>query len=158
MKSDWPWCAPESFWATMIIEFFAILCYCHRGILCLTSLYMKSIRNFAMPDYCRRTIRRVTGKCGWCNIYNVKHLNFMPVPLPYYSEGSRVFEVMGIDLACPLFLKGGLKDWIVLFTCAIYWALHLELVMSLYIVYRSLSSGPALLHSQKGKAISNLLG
>ncbi|GFT43815.1 integrase catalytic domain-containing protein [Trichonephila clavipes] len=37
----------------------------------------------------------------------------------------------GIDLAGPLFLKDGRKVWITLFTCAVYRAIHLELVNSL---------------------------
>ncbi|XP_054708163.1 uncharacterized protein LOC129217942 [Uloborus diversus] len=46
-------------------------------------------------------------------------------------EDCAVFQVVGIDLAGPLFLKFGLKVWIVLFTCAVYRAIHLELVSSL---------------------------
>ena len=42
-----------------------------------------------------------------------------------------VFEVVGIDLAGPLYIKHGDKVWIVLFTCAVYRAIHLELVSSL---------------------------
>jgi len=38
---------------------------------------------------------------------------------------------VGVDLAGPLFLKDGSKVWIVLFTCAVYRAVHLELVKSL---------------------------
>ncbi|GFY08404.1 integrase catalytic domain-containing protein [Trichonephila clavipes] len=41
------------------------------------------------------------------------------------------FEIMGIDLAGPLFLKSGGKVWIALFTCATFHAIHLELVNSL---------------------------
>ncbi|GFY23015.1 integrase catalytic domain-containing protein [Trichonephila clavipes] len=43
------------------------------------------------------------------------------------------FKIAGIDLAGPLFLKDGRKVWIkkTLFTCAVYRAVHLELVNSL---------------------------
>ncbi|GBM92583.1 hypothetical protein AVEN_39897-1 [Araneus ventricosus] len=41
------------------------------------------------------------------------------------------FEIAGIDLAGPLYLKNEGKVWIVLFTCAVYRAIHLELVNSL---------------------------
>ena len=44
---------------------------------------------------------------------------------------AAVFEVIGIDLAGPLHLKYGSKAWICLFTCAIYRAVHLELLSSL---------------------------
>ncbi|XP_043469421.1 uncharacterized protein LOC122503064 [Leptopilina heterotoma] len=44
---------------------------------------------------------------------------------------AKVFEIVGVDLAAPIFLKDGTKAWICLFTCAIYRALHLELVTTL---------------------------
>ncbi|GBN96562.1 hypothetical protein AVEN_117322-1 [Araneus ventricosus] len=48
---------------------------------------------------------------------------------PYLS--TEYNEITGEDLAGPLFLCGGGKVWIVLFTCAVYPAIHLELVASL---------------------------
>ncbi|XP_042911743.1 uncharacterized protein [Parasteatoda tepidariorum] len=42
------------------------------------------------------------------------------------SPGER-----GVDLCGPLLLKGDRKCWVVLFTCAIYRAVHLEVVSSL---------------------------
>ncbi|GFY02639.1 integrase catalytic domain-containing protein [Trichonephila clavipes] len=44
---------------------------------------------------------------------------------------AAVFEVVGVDLAGLLYVKGGQKSWIVLFTCATYRAVHLELTSSL---------------------------
>ncbi|GFY37353.1 uncharacterized protein TNIN_317101 [Trichonephila inaurata madagascariensis] len=41
------------------------------------------------------------------------------------------FQVTGVDLAGPLYLRQGFKAWIVLFTYAVYRAVHLELVTSL---------------------------
>ncbi|XP_035211824.1 uncharacterized protein LOC118185963 [Stegodyphus dumicola] len=46
------------------------------------------------------------------------------------KEGA-TFEVVGVDLAGPLYLRERSKAWIVLYTCAIYRAIHLELVTSL---------------------------
>ncbi|XP_071042012.1 uncharacterized protein [Parasteatoda tepidariorum] len=55
-----------------------------------------------------------------------------PTPLPEDRiRDSLVFEVSGVDLAGPLHLKDGKKAWILLFTCAVYRALHLELIQSL---------------------------
>ncbi|GBM08086.1 hypothetical protein AVEN_122999-1 [Araneus ventricosus] len=56
----------------------------------------------------------------------------IPAPLPV-DRINRVaaFEVTGADLAGPIYLKGGEKAWIVIFTCAVYRAIHLELVTSL---------------------------
>ncbi|GFX77368.1 integrase catalytic domain-containing protein [Trichonephila clavipes] len=54
-----------------------------------------------------------------------------PVALPSDRvKDAAVFEVVGVDLAGPLYVKRGDKVWIV-YTCAIYRALHLELVSSL---------------------------
>ncbi|GFY35872.1 integrase catalytic domain-containing protein [Trichonephila clavipes] len=55
-----------------------------------------------------------------------------PDPLPLDRVADCVaFEIVGIDLAGPLFLKSGEKVWIALFTCANFHAIHLELVNSL---------------------------
>ncbi|GFV37965.1 integrase catalytic domain-containing protein [Trichonephila clavipes] len=55
-----------------------------------------------------------------------------PSPLPPDRvTDCAIFEVVGMDLAGPLFLKTGEKVWITLFTCAVYRALHLELVSAL---------------------------
>ncbi|GFW52617.1 integrase catalytic domain-containing protein [Trichonephila clavipes] len=56
----------------------------------------------------------------------------MPLP-PDRVTDCAPFEIVGIDLAGPLFLKDGRKVWIkkTLFTCAVYRAIHLELVNSL---------------------------
>ncbi|UYV76034.1 hypothetical protein LAZ67_13002233 [Cordylochernes scorpioides] len=44
---------------------------------------------------------------------------------------GRPFEVTGVHLMGPLYLKNGQKIWITLFTCAVYRAVHLELVEGL---------------------------
>ncbi|GBO33339.1 hypothetical protein AVEN_95705-1 [Araneus ventricosus] len=55
-----------------------------------------------------------------------------PTPLPPDRvTDCAPFEIVGIDLAGPLFLKNEGKVWIVIFTCAVYRAIHLELVNSL---------------------------
>ncbi|GFW05582.1 integrase catalytic domain-containing protein [Trichonephila clavipes] len=41
-----------------------------------------------------------------------------------------VFEIIGLDLAGPLILKNGEKNWILILTCAVYRAIHLELLTS----------------------------
>ncbi|GFW21449.1 putative RNA-directed DNA polymerase from transposon X-element [Trichonephila clavipes] len=57
---------------------------------------------------------------------------WIPVSLPGDRvNDAAVFEVVGVDLAGPLYVKGGQKSWIVLFTCATYRAVHLELTSSL---------------------------
>ncbi|GFX36854.1 integrase catalytic domain-containing protein [Trichonephila clavipes] len=62
----------------------------------------------------------------------VKSLSSEPTPLPPDRvTDCAPFEIVGIDFAGPLFLKDGRKVWITLFTCAVYRAIHLELVNSL---------------------------
>ncbi|GBM52316.1 hypothetical protein AVEN_126396-1 [Araneus ventricosus] len=42
-----------------------------------------------------------------------------------------VFQITGVDAAGPLFLRDNQKAWVLLFTCAVYRAVHLELITSL---------------------------
>lgn len=46
-------------------------------------------------------------------------------------EDAEVFQVSGVDFAGPIYLRGGQKAWICLFTCAVYRSVYLELVSSL---------------------------
>ncbi|XP_073960749.1 uncharacterized protein [Choristoneura fumiferana] len=46
-------------------------------------------------------------------------------------EANTAFQFSGVDLAGPLVLRSGTKAWIVLFTCATYRAVHLEVVETL---------------------------
>ena len=53
-----------------------------------------------------------------------------PLPRDRVRE-ALVFEVMGTDLCGPLFLKDERKCWVALFTCAVFHAIHIELITSL---------------------------
>ncbi|XP_043472735.1 uncharacterized protein LOC122505290 [Leptopilina heterotoma] len=80
----------------------------------------------------RKTVRSVIKKCVVCNRYNSKPLSVNPPPLPVHRvKDAAVFEVIGVDFAGPVYLRGQTKAWICLYTCAIYRAVHLELVTSL---------------------------
>ena len=80
----------------------------------------------------RRVIRSVISHCVRCKRYSIKRLEVEPSALPVNRvRDAAIFEVVGVDFAGPLFLKGGEKAWICLFTCAVYRAIHLELVSSL---------------------------
>ncbi|GBN85884.1 hypothetical protein AVEN_203981-1 [Araneus ventricosus] len=53
-------------------------------------------------------------------------------PLPENRvRDAAVFQITGVDAAGPLFLTGNQKAWLLLFTCAVYRAVHLELITSL---------------------------
>jgi hypothetical protein len=80
----------------------------------------------------RRTVRKELSRCARFKIHEQKGIQVVPGTLPEDRVGeASVFEVTGVDLAGPLFLKEGRKCWIIMFTCAVYRAIHLELVTSL---------------------------
>lgn len=80
----------------------------------------------------RRAVRKVIKGCGRCKRFAAKAVQTPPVPLPLDRiKTVATFQVTGVDLAGPLYLKDGSKSWICLFTCAVYRAVHLELVTSL---------------------------
>ncbi|GFX10150.1 integrase_H2C2 domain-containing protein [Trichonephila clavipes] len=71
-------------------------------------------------------------KCVPCRRYSSNSPMSEPVSLPADRvKDANAFDITGIDLAGPLFTRDGGKVWIVLYTCAIYRAIHLEIVSSL---------------------------
>lgn len=104
---------------------------CHAGIQILLSIIRQ--RFWILKG--RKTVRSVIHKCVPCKRYTTKRLESIPTPLPMNRvRDAKVFEVSGCDLAGPLYVKsdkGTTKVWIVLFTCAVYRAVRLELVSSL---------------------------
>ncbi|GFV74619.1 uncharacterized protein K02A2.6 [Trichonephila clavipes] len=80
----------------------------------------------------KRTVRSVIKECLTCKRQKIKHLEVPFPPLPKdRTEVAAVFQVSGVDLAGPLLTKSKQKAWIVLFTCAVFRAVHLELITSL---------------------------
>lgn len=80
----------------------------------------------------RKTIRSVTAKCMKCKRQDAKSFQTSSPPLPVERvRDAAAFEVTGVDLAGPLYLKNGKKCWICLFTCGVIRAVHLELLTSL---------------------------
>lgn len=80
----------------------------------------------------RKVIRSVIRKCVICRRHDSKPFEVAPAPLPKDRiRDAAVFEVVGIDFAGPVFLKNSQKAWVCLFICAVYRAVHLELVTSL---------------------------
>ncbi|XP_054287987.1 uncharacterized protein LOC129003716 [Macrosteles quadrilineatus] len=80
----------------------------------------------------RKTIRNVLSHCAKCKRFKSKagEAPVAPLPLERITE-CNAFQSTGIDLAGPLYLRNGERAWVVLFTCAVYRAVHLELVQSL---------------------------
>ncbi|GBM01461.1 hypothetical protein AVEN_209282-1 [Araneus ventricosus] len=81
----------------------------------------------------RRVVKEVLQKCVTCRRHTSKPV-VPDVPAPLPVDGiNRVaaFEVTGTDLAGAIYLKEDEKAWIMIFTYAVYRAIHLELVTSL---------------------------
>ncbi|GFU97070.1 probable RNA-directed DNA polymerase from transposon X-element [Trichonephila clavipes] len=77
----------------------------------------------------RRTVRKIWNACVKCRRFRSKSPMTDLASLPSDRvKDSAVYEVVGADLTGLLYVKRGDKVWIVLYTCAIYRALHLELV------------------------------
>ncbi|XP_072401108.1 uncharacterized protein [Diabrotica undecimpunctata] len=80
----------------------------------------------------RRIVRTILKECGVCKRQEGKLLEVQTPLLPADRvRDTTAFEISGVDLSGPLYLKSGEKAWICLFTCAVYRAVHMELVTSL---------------------------
>ncbi|UYV84916.1 hypothetical protein LAZ67_X003999, partial [Cordylochernes scorpioides] len=80
----------------------------------------------------RQLVRHVIHKCPRCRRFETKRVDVPEASLPQHRvRDVVVFEVTGIDLGGPLYLEDGQKVWLVIFTCGVYRAVHLELVTSL---------------------------
>ncbi|GFW94924.1 integrase catalytic domain-containing protein [Trichonephila clavipes] len=97
----------------------------HKG----TQLLLSIIREKYWITSGRGTVRKICNACVKCRRFKSKSPMTDPVSLPSDRvKDATVFEEVSVDLAGPLYVKWGDKVWIVLYTCAIYRALHLELV------------------------------
>ena len=80
----------------------------------------------------RKAIKRIISQCVKCRRHTTKSPGVHPAPLPSNRvKDAKTFQITGVDLAGPLFLKKNVKAWVVIFTCAIYRGVHLEMVTSL---------------------------
>jgi hypothetical protein len=101
---------------------------CHSGV----QMLMGKLREKVWIIKARRAIKCVVSKCLKCRRYAAKAPVLPPAPLPKDRvTTTSAFQVTGVDLAGPLFLKNGVKVWIVLFTCAVFRCVHLEMVGAL---------------------------
>ncbi|GFV69566.1 integrase catalytic domain-containing protein [Trichonephila clavipes] len=67
-----------------------------------------------------------------CKRFSAQKTEVVPSSLPKDRiSNSKIFQVVGVDLAGPLHLKDRRKSWVVLFTCAVFRAVHFELITSL---------------------------
>lgn len=100
----------------------------HSGLNCL----MMNLREQFWILNGKKAIRKVISKCIRCKRHSARPFETISVPLPENRvRDAMVFEVVGVDLTGPLMLKEETKCWIVVYTCAVYRAVHFELVKSL---------------------------
>ncbi|GBN27323.1 hypothetical protein AVEN_190523-1 [Araneus ventricosus] len=78
----------------------------------------------------RKTVRSVLSKCVICLRHAKRDVTTPSASLPENRiKDVAAFGIIGFDLAGPLYLKGGSKAWI--YTCAVFRAVHFELLSSL---------------------------
>ena len=81
----------------------------------------------------RQVVKKLIGRCVICRRHEGKPLRgplAPPLP-PFRIQQAPAFQNIGLDNAGPLFVNGSEKVWILLFTCCVTRAIHLELVESL---------------------------
>ena len=105
--------------------------HCHAG----TQFLMGKLREKYWILRGRKTVRKVIRLCVKCRRHEAKPFQVESAALPIKRVTSgEVFQTTGIDLAGPIHIlenKKLKKVWIVLFTCAVYRGVHLDLVDSL---------------------------
>jgi len=110
-----------------LIEF-AHKCWCHSG----TQFLLNKLREKYWILQGRRTVDRIVRSCVVCKRFAVKPVKCESSSLPVERVDTvAAFQTTGVDLAGPIILKGVKKVWIVIFTCAVYRGVHLDLVDSL---------------------------
>ena len=84
----------------------------------------------------RQVVRKIIRDCQTCKIFCTEPFNEEAAPLPKERVRQRPpFSAVGIDLTGPIYRKDRsghrpLKVWLVLFTCTVVRAVHIELVES----------------------------
>ncbi|XP_055948250.1 uncharacterized protein LOC129981435 [Argiope bruennichi] len=98
---------------------------CHAGV----QILLNALREKYWILNGRKAVKHVVANCITCKRYSSKNIEVIsPHPLPENRvKDAAVFQITGVDMAGPLFLKDK-KSWVLIFTCAVYRAVHFELV------------------------------
>ncbi|UYV60794.1 hypothetical protein LAZ67_1002359 [Cordylochernes scorpioides] len=94
--------------------------FCHAGVLFL----MNELREKYWILQSRIAVKRVVRQCVTCRKLTAKSVITEEAPLPKERiMTTNVFEIIGVDLTGPLYLKGQAKVWTVIYTCSVYRAI-----------------------------------
>lgn len=97
-----------------------------------TNMMITDIRKRFWIIGIRKLVKSVIDKCMICKRHRAKPTQASAAPLPIERiQPMATFEVTGVDLAGPIYLRGDVKSWIVIYCCAVYRCIHLELTQSL---------------------------
>ncbi|XP_037047435.1 uncharacterized protein LOC119082120 [Bradysia coprophila] len=120
-----PWLLPSNHPVTTQLVIEEHLRYGHAGVQLLVSKLREKFWIIRM----KKTVKSIIGKCTVCIRHGKSTASVPYAPLPENrTKDAKVFEISGIDLAGPLYLRDNSKQWVVIFTCAVVRAIHLELV------------------------------
>ena len=128
-NSQHPIILPSGHFSFLLVRFQHFFLH-HAGV----GTLITTLRNNYWVVGLRRLAKTVHQKCIRCQRHNSRALNQISPPLPDFRvKRSPAFYVIGIDFAGPLFSKDfpGSKHYILLFTCAVVRALHIEITNSL---------------------------
>lgn len=101
---------------------------CHAGVQTIICHLREKFQIISIRKIAKSVIR----ECIICRQQILKAIQTALAPLPSRRvRDACIFKVTGVNFAGPIFLKGRIKGWICLYTCAVYRAVHLELVTSL---------------------------
>lgn len=102
--------------------------YCHAG----SQFIMSRLREKYWITQSRKTISSVIYHCLKCRRFVTKKMDSVPAALPETRvKSGEIFDTTGVDLFGYLKLKSGSKVWVVLYTCAVYRAIHLDVINSI---------------------------
>ncbi|UYV75102.1 hypothetical protein LAZ67_12002471 [Cordylochernes scorpioides] len=94
--------------------------FCHAGVLFL----MNELGEKYWILQSRIAVKRVVRQCVTCRKLTAKSVITEEAPLPKERiMTTNVFEIIGVDLTGPLYLKGQAKVWTVIYTCSVYRAI-----------------------------------
>ena len=128
-NSQHPIILPSGHFSFLLVRFQHFFLH-HAGV----GTLITTLRNNYWVVGLRRLAKTVHQKCIRCQRHDSRALNQISPPLPDFRvKRSPAFYVTGIDFAGPLFSKDfpGSKHYILLFTCAVVRALHIEITNSL---------------------------